>query len=68
MSREVALACRAVVKRYGQVLAVDGLDLAVARGECVLLHQIGGVPASTYIRRDPSTVHRDHFHAEFNVP
>jgi len=29
-----ALRCRALVKRYGDVLAVAGLDLEVARGEC----------------------------------
>ena len=29
-----ALSCRGLVKRYGDVVAVDGLDLEVRRGEC----------------------------------
>jgi ABC-2 type transport system ATP-binding protein len=29
-----AVRCRGLVKRYDDVLAVDGLDLSVARGEC----------------------------------
>jgi ABC-2 type transport system ATP-binding protein len=29
-----ALSCRGLVKRYGQVVALDGLDLEVGRGEC----------------------------------
>jgi ABC-2 type transport system ATP-binding protein len=29
-----ALSCRGLVKRYGQVVALDGLDLEVHRGEC----------------------------------
>ena len=31
---EVAVRCRGLVKRYGDVVAVDGLDLEVRRGEC----------------------------------
>jgi ABC-2 type transport system ATP-binding protein len=31
---EVAARCRGLVKRYGDVVAVDGLDLEVRRGEC----------------------------------
>jgi ABC-2 type transport system ATP-binding protein len=31
---EVAVRCRGLVKRYGEVVAVDGLDLEVRRGEC----------------------------------
>jgi len=31
---EVAVRCRGLVKRYGDVVAVDGLDLEVQRGEC----------------------------------
>jgi ABC-2 type transport system ATP-binding protein len=33
-SREVAVRCRGLVKRYGEVVAVAGLDLEVRRGEC----------------------------------
>ena len=49
MSRDVALECRAVVKRYGSVLAVDGLDLAVARGECFGLLGPNGAGKTTTI-------------------
>jgi ABC-2 type transport system ATP-binding protein len=31
---EIAVRCRGLVKRYGDVVAVDGLDLEVRRGEC----------------------------------
>jgi len=31
---EPAIRCRKLVKRYGDVVAVDGLDLEVGRGEC----------------------------------
>jgi len=34
MILEPAIRCRGLVKRYDDVLAVDGLDLEVARGEC----------------------------------
>ncbi len=30
----IAVRCRGLVKRYGEVVAVDGLDLEVRRGEC----------------------------------
>jgi ABC-2 type transport system ATP-binding protein len=33
-SPEVAVRCRGLVKRYADVVAVDGLDLEVRRGEC----------------------------------
>src|SRR6266508_6880061 len=31
---ELAIRCRGLRKRYGEVVAVDGLDLEVRRGEC----------------------------------
>ena len=49
MSRDVALECRAVVKRYGAVLAVDGLDLAVTCGECFGLLGPNGAGKTTTI-------------------
>ncbi len=49
MSRQVALACRAVVKRFGDVTAVDGLDLDVARGECFGLLGPNGAGKTTTI-------------------
>src|ERR671919_1292900 len=33
-STSSAVRCRGLVKRYGSVIAVDGLDLDVFRGEC----------------------------------
>jgi len=45
----VALECRAVVKRYGSVLAVDGLDLPIARGECFGLLGPNGAGKTTTI-------------------
>ena len=48
MLQEVALHCRAVVKRYDDVVAVDGLDLEVRRGECFgLLGQNGAGKTTT---------------------
>jgi ABC-2 type transport system ATP-binding protein len=34
MPSDLAIRCRGLVKRYGDVLAVAGLDLVVERGEC----------------------------------
>ena len=34
MSSDHAIRCRGLVKRYGDVVAVNGLDLEVRRGEC----------------------------------
>jgi ABC-2 type transport system ATP-binding protein len=33
-SQSPAVRCRSLVKRYGEVVAVEGLDLDVRRGEC----------------------------------
>ncbi len=49
MPPEVALACRAVVKHYGDVVAVDGLDLHVYRGECFGLLGPNGAGKTTTI-------------------
>jgi ABC-2 type transport system ATP-binding protein len=49
MSRDVALECRAVIKRYGAVLAVDELNLAVTRGECFGLLGPNGAGKTTTI-------------------
>jgi ABC-2 type transport system ATP-binding protein len=49
MVHEVALHCRAVVKRYGDVVAVDGLDLEVRRGECFGLLGPNGAGKTTTI-------------------
>ncbi|MCM2269695.1 MAG: ABC transporter ATP-binding protein [Thermoanaerobaculia bacterium] len=44
-----ALLCRALVKRYGDVVAVDGLDLEIARGECYGLLGPNGAGKTTTI-------------------
>ncbi len=44
-----ALAARGLVKRYGEVVAVDGLDLAVRRGECFGLLGPNGAGKTTTI-------------------
>lgn len=44
-----ALSCRGLVKRYGAVVAVDGLDLEVCRGECFGLLGPNGAGKTTTI-------------------
>ncbi len=44
-----ALRCRALHKRYGDVRAVDGLDLEVARGECFGLLGPNGAGKTTTV-------------------
>lgn len=48
-SRANALQCRGLVKHYGDVVAVDGLDLAVARGECLGLLGPNGAGKTTTV-------------------
>jgi ABC-2 type transport system ATP-binding protein len=47
--REVALRCRGLVKRYGSVVAVDGLDLEVQAGECFGLLGPNGAGKTTTV-------------------
>ena len=49
MSSDRALRCRGLVKRYVEVVAVDGLDLEVARGECFGLLGPNGAGKTTTI-------------------
>jgi len=44
-----ALRCRGLVKRYADVVAVDGLDLEIARGECFGLLGPNGAGKTTTI-------------------
>jgi len=44
-----ALSCRGVVKRYGDVVAVDGLDLEIGAGECFGLLGPNGAGKTTTI-------------------
>ncbi|HXO22036.1 MAG TPA: ABC transporter ATP-binding protein [Thermoanaerobaculia bacterium] len=46
---ETAVRCRGLVKRYADVVAVDGLDLAVRRGECFGLLGPNGAGKTTTI-------------------
>jgi ABC-2 type transport system ATP-binding protein len=46
---DIALRCRGLVKRYGTVTAVDGLDLEVSRGECFGLLGPNGAGKTTTI-------------------
>ena len=46
---DAALSCAGIVKRYGDVLAVDGLDLEVRRGECFGLLGPNGAGKTTTI-------------------
>jgi ABC-2 type transport system ATP-binding protein len=45
----VAVRCTGLVKRYGQVTAVDGIDLAIDRGECFGLLGPNGAGKTTTI-------------------
>src|SRR6187431_2377400 len=44
-----ALRCRGLVKRYGDLVALDGLDLEVARGECFGLLGPNGAGKTTTV-------------------
>jgi len=46
---EVAIRCRGLVKRYGDLTAVDGLDLEVRRGECFGLLGPNGAGKTTTV-------------------
>jgi ABC-2 type transport system ATP-binding protein len=47
--RDAGLRCRGLVKRYGPVVAVDGLDLEVDRGECFGLLGPNGAGKTTAV-------------------
>ena len=55
----VALSCEGVVKRYGPVIAVDGLDLKVLRGECFGLLGPNGAGKTTTIEILEGLLHAD---------
>ena len=50
MSRGLAIRLRGVVKRYGPITAVDGLDLDVPEGTCVGLLGPNGAGKSTTMK------------------
>ena len=49
MSAPVALRCRGLVKRYDDLVAVDGLDIEITRGECFGLLGPNGAGKTTTI-------------------
>ena len=49
VGRELAVRCRDLVKRYGDLTAVDGLDLEVFRGECFGLLGPNGAGKTTTV-------------------
>ena len=49
MSHPLAIRCEGLVKRYGEVTAVDGLDLEVARGQCFGLLGPNGAGKTTTV-------------------
>jgi ABC-2 type transport system ATP-binding protein len=49
MVSELAIECRQLVKRYGDLVAVDHLDLEVARGECFGLLGPNGAGKTTTV-------------------
>ena len=46
---ELAVSCRGLVKRFGDVVAVDGLDLSIHRGECFGLLGPNGAGKTTTV-------------------
>jgi ABC-2 type transport system ATP-binding protein len=48
-SRPPAISCRGLVKRYGDVVAVDGIDLGVTAGECFGLLGPNGAGKTTTV-------------------
>ncbi len=55
----MALSCEGVIKRYGAVTAVDGLDLKVLRGECFGLLGPNGAGKTTTIEILEGLLHAD---------
>ena len=55
----IALSCVGVKKRYGTVIAVDGLDLKVLRGECFGLLGPNGAGKTTTIEILEGLLHAD---------
>ncbi|MBC8069496.1 MAG: ABC transporter ATP-binding protein [Deltaproteobacteria bacterium] len=48
-STDIAVSCRGLVKHYADVRAVDGVDLAIARGECFGLLGPNGAGKTTTV-------------------
>ncbi|MCZ6858080.1 MAG: ABC transporter ATP-binding protein [Gemmatimonadetes bacterium] len=61
---DVAISCQALVKRYGSVLAVDGIDLDVRRGECFGMLGPNGAGKTTTIEMIQGLLRPDAGHIE----
>lgn len=59
MSEQPAIHCRGVSKRYGALVAVDGLDLTVGPGECFALLGPNGAGKTTTIEILEGLLERD---------
>jgi ABC-2 type transport system ATP-binding protein len=59
LEQSIALSCEGVIKRYGSVTAVDGLDLTVRRGECFGLLGPNGAGKTTTIEILEGLLHAD---------
>ena len=57
--QSIALSCEGLIKRYGSVTAVDGLDLTVRRGECFGLLGPNGAGKTTTIEILEGLLHAD---------
>ena len=61
---DVAISCQALVKRYGSVLAVDGIDLDVRCGECFGMLGPNGAGKTTTIEMIQGLLRPDAGHIE----
>ena len=61
---DLAISCHGLLKRYGDVLAVDGIDLAVWSGECFALLGPNGAGKTTTIEMIQGLLQPDAGHIE----
>jgi ABC-2 type transport system ATP-binding protein len=61
---DLAISCQGLVKRYGDVLAVDGIELAVRRGECFGMLGPNGAGKTTTIEMIQGLLRPDAGHIE----
>ncbi len=61
---DLAISCQALVKHYGTVLAVDGIDLDVRRGECFGMLGPNGAGKTTTIEMIQGLLRPDAGHIE----
>ncbi len=61
---DLAISCQGLVKRYGTLVAVDGIDLAVQRGECFGMLGPNGAGKTTTIEMIQGLLRPDAGHIE----